>query len=151
MLKEAPITSAKPRIRARSTLLNAYAHVAGIMCFSRRSCPATPSECGARLCRRATMPFAGPHRRYETRKWRGHRNALPTALASILGHMRGRRRLAVAFGNVARFTSDPSTLYMRAPHGCLLNGWPSPLNTRCNLHNRPANVHVERDGRRWRV
>ena len=37
-LKEAPITRTLPRFSARSTLLNAIVHVAGIMCFSRRSC-----------------------------------------------------------------------------------------------------------------
>ena len=150
-LKEAPITRTLPRFSARSTLLNAIAHVAGIMCFGRRAHRATPSEHGARLCYRATIAFPGPYRRYETRMGCSHRNALPTALASIVGHMRACRRLAVAFGKVARSLVNVSTLHRRAPHRCLLYRRPSPLNTRHNLHNRPANVHAERDGRRWRA
>ena len=106
-LKEAPITRTLPRFRARSTRLYADWHVAGIMCFSRRAHRAIPSLCGARLCRRATMPFPGPHRRYEPREGLSHRNALPTSFSSILGHMRRSRRKQSALGF---WSGYPSTL-----------------------------------------
>ena len=147
-LKETPITRTLSRFRARSTRLYADWHVAGIMCFCRRSCPATPSLCGARLCRRATMAIAGPHRRYEPRYTLSHRNALPRSFPSILGHMRACRRLAVAFGKVRRSVSDLSTLYRRAPFRCSLYRRPSPLNACPNLHSWPANMLAGGDGRR---
>ena len=139
-LKEAPITRTLPRFRARSTRLYADWHVAGIMCFCRRAHRAIPSQCGARLCRRATIPFPGPHRRYEPREGLSHRNALPTSFSSILGHMRACRRLAMAFGKVRRSVSDLSTLYRRAPFRCSLYRRPSPLNAWPNLHSWPANM-----------
>ena len=147
-LKETPITGTLPRFKARSTLLNAIAHVAGIMCFCRRAHRAIPSECGARLCHRATMAIAGPHRRYEPRYTLSHRDALPRSSPSILGHMRTCRRLAVAFGKVRRSVSDLSTLYRRAPFRCSLYRRPSPLNAWPNLHGWPANMLAGGDGRR---